>query len=103
MSRDTTRGSADRLNELDWVRIRDELHEYDAIEPFVDKIVRKTKENPLVPIGTVATVAALIYGLWNLHRGNSQMQQYMMRARVGAQAFTILAMVAGFMFTAGKK
>ncbi|XP_076678468.1 HIG1 domain family member 2A, mitochondrial [Andrena cerasifolii] len=103
MSQDTTKASANMLNELDWVQIRDELHEYDAIEPFADKIVRKTKENPLVPIGTAATVTALVYGLWNLHRGNSQMQQYMMRARVGAQAFTILAMVAGFMITAGKK
>lgn len=55
MSRDTTKGSADTLNELDWVRIRNELHEYDAIEPFVDKIVRKTKENPLVPIGMCLT------------------------------------------------
>ena len=91
------------MNELDWVRIRDEMHEYDAYEPFTDKIVRKTKENPLVPIGAAATVAALVYGLWNFHRGNSQMQQYMMRARVGAQAFTILAMVAGFMITTGKK
>ena len=91
------------LNELDWVRIRDELHEHNAGEPFLDKAVRKTKENPLVPIGAAATVAAFIYGLWNLHRGNSQMQQYMMRARVGAQAFTILAMVAGFMMMAEKK
>ena len=91
------------FNELDWVRIRDELHEYNAAEPFIDKVARKTKENPLVPIGTAATVAAFIYGLWNLHRGNSQMQQYMMRARVGAQAFTILAMVAGFVIMSGKK
>jgi len=29
-------------------------------------------------------------------RGESQMQQYMMRARVGAQAFTIISVVAGF-------
>lgn len=46
--------------------------------------------------GCLATTAALTYGIFNFYKGNRQMQQTMMRARVGAQAFTIACIVAGF-------
>lgn len=52
--------------------------------------------------GATATVAALSYGLYNTFIGNSQMAQYMMRSRVAAQAFTIIAMVGG-LIVMGKK
>lgn len=45
--------------------------------------------------GATITVAALSYGLYNTFIGNGQMAQYMMRGRVAAQAFTILAMIGG--------
>jgi len=44
----------------------------------------------------LATTTALIVGVINFYRGKEKMQQYMMRARVGAQAFTIVSMIAGF-------
>ncbi|XP_018305671.1 respiratory supercomplex factor 1, mitochondrial [Mycetomoellerius zeteki] len=70
-------------DELDWVKIREDLDDNYITETFFQKAKRKTRENPLVPIGTFATVTAL-------------MQQYMMRARVGAQALTIVSVIAGF-------
>ncbi|CAK9794558.1 HIG1 domain family member 2A, mitochondrial [Anthophora plagiata] len=102
MSKDITTNSENTFSELDWIRVRDELHKDIKIETLGEKLVRKTKENPLVPIGTTATVAALSYGLWSFYQGNSQMSQYMMRARVGAQAFTIFSMVAGFVILSQK-
>lgn len=46
--------------------------------------------------GALATTAALSVGIFNFYKGRAKMQQYMMRARVGAQAFTIVCMVVGF-------
>ncbi|GAB1866936.1 HIG1 domain family member 2A [Camponotus japonicus] len=82
--------------ELDWVKIREDLNSDFVVETIFDKAKRKTRENPLVPIGCFATTAALTVGLISFMRGQSQMQQYMMRARVGAQAFTIISVVVGF-------
>lgn len=82
--------------ELDWVKIREDLDSEFLGETVFDKAKRKTRENPLVPIGCLATTAALSVGLVSFVREKSQMQQYMMRARVGAQAFTIVCIVAGF-------
>lgn len=101
MSKEISTNSENTFSELDWIRVRNELHK-DEVETLGEKLIRKTKENPLIPIGTTATVAALSYGLWSFYQGNSQMSQYMMRARVGAQAFTIFSMVAGFVILSKK-
>ncbi|KZC06000.1 PREDICTED: HIG1 domain family member 2A, mitochondrial [Dufourea novaeangliae] len=90
---------SEMLNELDWIQIRNEFYENDNVETFKEKIIRKTVENPTVPIGVLATVSALCYGLWNFSTGNAKMSQYMMRARVGAQAFTIFSVVVGFLIS----
>lgn len=83
--------------ELDWVKIREDLdRDYQIGETIYEKAKRKTRENPLVPIGCFATTAALTYGLISFVRGKTQMQQYMMRTRVAAQGFTIICIVAGF-------
>ncbi|KYN40018.1 HIG1 domain family member 2A [Trachymyrmex septentrionalis] len=84
-------------DELDWVEIREDLNRSYVTETFFQKAKRKTLENPLVPIGAFGTVAALSIGLFNFSKGRQQMQQYMMRARVGAQAFTIICMVVGIL------
>ncbi|XP_033174957.1 HIG1 domain family member 2A, mitochondrial isoform X2 [Bombus impatiens] len=90
------------LDELEWIQVvRTELNENANIKQPKGAI-QKFKENPLVPIGATATVAALSYGLYNTFIGNSQMAQYMMRSRVAAQAFTIIAMVGG-LIVMGKK
>lgn len=89
------------LDELEWIQVvRTELNENAIKQP--KGAIQKFKENPLVPIGATATVAALSYGLYNTFIGNSQMAQYMMRSRVAAQAFTIIAMVGG-LIVMGKK
>lgn len=46
---------------------------------------------------------ALSIGLFSFYKGKGKMQQYMMRARVGAQAFTIVCMVAGFISMSNKE
>ncbi|KAK7999345.1 hypothetical protein PG990_011945 [Apiospora arundinis] len=59
------------------------------------KVWRKLKEEPLVPLGTLLTCAAL-YNAWRgMRRGDHAQVQRMFRARIGAQAFTVCAIVAG--------
>ena len=87
--------------ELDWIQMS-RLEREIGIEPMEtgsSKFMRKIGENPVVPIGCLATVAALGYGLWSFRKGDRQMSQYMMRARIGAQGFTVLALIAGVGYT----
>lgn len=59
------------------------------------KIVRKIREEPLIPLGVILTTFAL-YNAWRaMRRGDHAQVQRMFRARIGAQAFTVMAMVAG--------
>ncbi|XP_053667627.1 HIG1 domain family member 2A, mitochondrial [Anopheles marshallii] len=88
--------------ELDWIQMRKDFAGVHA-ETTKEKMVRKIKENPLVPIGCAATLTALGVGLWNFRKGRSQMSQYMMRARILAQGFTVLALVIGVGMTYGTK
>lgn len=64
-------------------------------ELMKDKIIRKSKEQPLVPIGCVATATALIFAAKAVRQGNSRLANHMFRWRVGLQAGTLLALVAG--------
>jgi len=64
-------------------------------ETFVQKLTRKFKAEPLVPIGALATVACLVGGLRAFQHGNAVTAQSLMRGRVLAQAFTVLVMTAG--------
>jgi len=59
------------------------------------KIKRKIRENPFVPLGMLATVGALSYGIYGFQKGNQRIQQTMMRARVLAQGATVLVLVGG--------
>jgi hypothetical protein len=54
----------------------------------------------LVPIGCILTVAAFTNAYRAMRRGDHQKVQRMFRARVAAQGFTVLAMVAGGMYYA---
>ncbi|EGV96500.1 HIG1 domain family member 2A, mitochondrial [Cricetulus griseus] len=71
-------------------------------ETFKDKFIRKTRENPMVPIGCLGTAAALSYGLYCFHRGQSHRSQIMMRTRIAAQGFTIAALLLGLAVSAMK-
>ncbi|XP_003708651.1 HIG1 domain family member 2A, mitochondrial [Megachile rotundata] len=94
-----TSNNSKEMDQFDWIKVFDEEFK---TESFLDKLIRKTSQNPAVPIGTIATTAALSYGLWNFHKGNKIMSQYMMRARVGAQAFTILSVAIGCIYLSNK-
>ncbi|XP_043290159.1 HIG1 domain family member 2A, mitochondrial [Venturia canescens] len=88
--------------ELDWIQLRTDLDEF-ALETTWEKVVRKFKHDPFIPIGCAATVSALSYGIWNFLKGRSQMSQYMMRARVCAQGATIIAVVFSLSATTPKR
>ncbi|EAQ83017.1 hypothetical protein CHGG_10835 [Chaetomium globosum CBS 148.51] len=64
------------------------------------KIIRKLKEEPLVPIGCILTIAAFTNAYRAMRRGDHHKVQRMFRARVAAQGFTVLAMVGGGMYYA---
>ncbi|OXU27384.1 hypothetical protein TSAR_013848 [Trichomalopsis sarcophagae] len=84
---------------LDWVKLRQDMDGVSNSETPWERILRKCKENPLVPGGAAVTVGALSYGLYNFVIDRQQMQQKMMRLRVGAQLFTILAAVGGVLYS----
>ncbi|NWR26651.1 HIG2A protein, partial [Tachuris rubrigastra] len=71
-------------------------------EGFGDKFLRKTRENPLVPLGCLCTVGVLTYGLISFKKGNTRRSQLMMRARILAQGFTFAALLGGMVVTALK-
>jgi hypothetical protein len=41
--------------EFDWLQLRGEIHSHHSDESTQDKLVRKVKENPFVPIGIYTT------------------------------------------------
>ncbi|XP_004401496.1 PREDICTED: HIG1 domain family member 2A-like isoform 1 [Odobenus rosmarus divergens] len=106
---------------------------YSTQESFKEKFLRKTRENPMVPIelwtleygrltagrglrgrnvplltyfvpssGCLGTAAALTYGLYCFHRGQSHRSQLMMRTRIAAQGFTVAAILLGLAASAMK-
>ncbi|GLV43729.1 uncharacterized protein CBL_06947 [Carabus blaptoides fortunei] len=92
--------SEKEFTELDWIQLNKEVRQADNQETTKERMLRKIQENPFVPIGCLATFCALSYGLWSFRHGRKQMSQYMMRARIAAQGFTIIALVAGIGLTA---
>jgi len=64
----------------------------------MQKVVRKIKEEPLIPLGTGLTVFAFVNAWRAIRKGDSQKANRMFRARVLAQGFTVVAMVAGSMY-----
>lgn len=64
----------------------------------MQKVTRKLREEPLIPLGAALTVVAFVNAYRAIRRGDSKQANRMFRARVGAQAFTVIAMVAGSMY-----
>ncbi|EGX89393.1 mitochondrial hypoxia responsive protein [Cordyceps militaris CM01] len=88
-------------------------------EKALHKVFRKIKEEPLVPLGNPSTLPSTDtltqYSQWShlgigltvfafinayraIRRGDSKQANKMFRARVAAQGFTVIAMVAGSMY-----
>ncbi|XP_058505798.1 HIG1 domain family member 2A, mitochondrial [Solea solea] len=76
--------------------------QHSANESFKEKCMRKAKENPFVPIGCLATAGVLMYGLRAFQQGNTKGSQLLMRGRIAAQGFTVVALVVGVLATAVK-
>ncbi|KKF94676.1 Respiratory supercomplex factor 1, mitochondrial [Ceratocystis fimbriata CBS 114723] len=64
----------------------------------MQKVWRKLREEPLIPLGCFATVFAFTGAYRALRRGDSKGANRMFRYRVGAQGFTVLAMIAGSIY-----
>jgi len=71
-------------------------------EGVKEKMIRKTKENPFVPIGCLFTAAVLVRGLWTLKSGETKKTQLFMRLRIAGQAFAVAAMVGGALYNVKK-
>ena len=67
----------------------------DGNETFMEKLYRKCSKEPLVPIGSIATLACLGAGLRAFHSGQKFKAQQLMRVRVLAQGFTVMVMMIG--------
>jgi len=88
------------IDEFEWIKLNQELainresgkkHQESANE----KLMRKFKENPLIPIGCLLTTGFLVNGLFKFGRRDMAGSQKMMRGRIAAQGFTIFALLFG--------
>jgi len=66
-----------------------------GMETYREKATRKFKENPWVPLGSLATAGALIIAMVKMRRGESRSFNHWLRVRVAAQGLTIGALVLG--------
>ncbi|CCH43964.1 putative membrane protein [Wickerhamomyces ciferrii] len=62
---------------------------------FIDKCIKNCKEQPFVPLGTLATCVAVGLAAHSIRIGNKQGAQKWFRYRVAFQGFTIAALVVG--------
>ncbi|XP_055390162.1 HIG1 domain family member 2A, mitochondrial [Condylostylus longicornis] len=98
----TTKVDSD--TDLEWIQVKKTFGEIGELpETTKEKMIRKMKENPLVPIGCLATAGALTFGLYSFRKGDRRMSQVMMRTRILAQGFTVLALIGGVAFSYSKK
>lgn len=71
-----------------------------ADESQSGKLMAKVKENPMVPLGIVATVGMVAYGGYNFkNRGKMSTSVYLMHLRVRAQSMVVGAMTVGVAYT----
>ncbi|XP_050421004.1 HIG1 domain family member 2A, mitochondrial [Adelges cooleyi] len=94
----------DELETLEWLKLKTsqgktpDYIKQATLEKPANKFVRKIKENPFVPIGTMATVLFLGYGLKSMYTGDRMKSQMMMRGRIAAQGFTVVALLGGLFY-----
>uniref|UniRef100_A0A336LYT3 CSON003966 protein n=1 Tax=Culicoides sonorensis TaxID=179676 RepID=A0A336LYT3_CULSO len=89
--------------ELEWIQMVRDMDSLPKPETQREKFIRKFNQNPFVPIGCLMTAGALTYGLWSFRQGRYKTSQYMMRARIGAQGFTVAALILGVLYGVAKK
>lgn len=64
-------------------------------ETFFGKLSAKMREDPLVPVGCIATAGILIGGLYTMWSNNPSLSQRFMRARLVAQGATVVVLCTG--------
>jgi hypothetical protein len=64
----------------------------------MEKIMYRSKQQPLVPLGCLATTAAVIMAAKGVRTGNAPKAQFWFRWRVGLQGFTLVALVFGSIY-----
>lgn len=64
----------------------------------LEKLVYRSKQQPLVPLGCLATTAAVIMAAKGVRTGNAPKAQFWFRWRVGLQGFTLIALVFGSIY-----
>jgi hypothetical protein len=62
------------------------------------KLFRKIRQEPLIPLGCLATCYALFQAAQSIRAGNPTRTNRMFRARIYAQGFTLVCIVAGGFF-----
>jgi hypothetical protein len=62
------------------------------------KLFRKIRQEPLIPLGCLATCYALFQAAQSIRAGNPTRTNRMFRARIYAQGFTLVCIVAGGLF-----
>lgn len=67
-------------------------------EARFQKLWRKLKQEPLIPLGCAATCYALYQATKSIRQGDHNQTNRMFRARIYAQGFTLIALVAGSIF-----
>ena len=67
-------------------------------EGRTQKLWRKLKQEPLIPLGCAATTYALYMASKSIRAGDHHQTNRMFRARIYAQGFTLVAIVAGSIF-----
>ncbi|KAL1461371.1 hypothetical protein WDU94_013273 [Cyamophila willieti] len=95
--------SQEEQDQLDWLALEKKIdHGYEHFqqETGSQKFVRKFQENPLVPIGCLATASALVVGLYSMKTGDRKLSQMMMRMRILAQGFTVTCIAGGLVYSA---
>jgi len=92
---------------FDWQKLETEIRTDSKGEALIpssdDKLWRLMKANPAVPIGTGVTTAVLVFGVFCFATKRTRMSQIMMRARVLAQGFTVVALVGSVAYQGLKK
>ncbi|RKF62160.1 Respiratory supercomplex factor 1, mitochondrial [Erysiphe neolycopersici] len=67
-------------------------------ESRLQKLIRRLKQEPLIPLGCILTSWALFNASRSIRVGDHNRTNRMFRARIYAQGFTVAAMIAGSMY-----
>ncbi|CAN6668869.1 respiratory supercomplex factor 1, mitochondrial [Trichomonascus vanleenenianus] len=72
-------------------------------ETVFDRLLRKSKKEPLVPLGMAMTCGALYFAAKAVKAGDSRLANRMFFWRVGLQGFTVAALVGGGLFMTSRE